>query len=123
MKKTKIIYWIVTGLLMLGMLFSSIPGLLKVPEAIKFMTALGYPAYIIPFLSIAKILGVVALLIPGFPKVKEWAYAGFTFDLIGATYSQIGIGTPGAQVSFMLIWFIILGASYYYFNKKQQATA
>ena len=88
MKKSKIFYWIVTGLFIAFMLFSSIPDIMLVPEAITFMRDhLGYPVYIISFLGIAKTLGVIAILIPGFPRLKEWAYAGLFFDLIGATYS------------------------------------
>ncbi len=117
-KKTKTIYWIFTGLLSLGMLTSSIPGLLGAQQAITFITGLGYPAYMIPFFSVAKILGVIAILIPGYPRIKEWAYAGLTFDLVGATYSQMGKGTPIPQCMFMLIWFAILFGSYIYYHKK-----
>jgi hypothetical protein len=55
-------------------------------------TKVGVPLYLIPFIGIAKVLGVIAILIPGFPKLKEWAYAGLFFDLIGATYSICASG-------------------------------
>ena len=51
----------------------------------------------ITFLDVAKILGVIAILIPGYPRLKEWAYAGLAFDLIGATYAQIAKGYPAAN--------------------------
>jgi len=123
MKKINIIYWIFTVLLCIGMLFSSIPGLLGAQQAITFITGLGFPAYMIPFLSIAKILAVIAILIPGFPRIKEWAYAGLFFDLMGATYSQIANKAPAGAWAFMLIWFIILFGSYIYYHKKLKATA
>jgi len=82
MKKMKTFFWIITGLLSAFMLFSAIPDILVVPEAIKFMNGLGYPTYIIPFLGVAKLLGVIAILIPGSTRIKEWAYAGLFFDLM-----------------------------------------
>ena len=87
MKKTNIIYWIFTGLFGAVMLLTSIPDILMVPDAVAFITKLGYPVYFAPFIGVAKVLGVIAILIPGFPRIKEWAYAGLAFDLIGAVYS------------------------------------
>ena len=123
MKKTNIIYWIFTALLVLGMLSSAIPGMLGIAEAKTFMAQLGYPAYIPMFLGIAKILAIIAILVPGYPRVKEWAYAGLTFDLIGATYSQLAIHMPVAQCAFMILWFAILAGSYIYYHKKLKAVA
>jgi hypothetical protein len=82
------------------------------------MHNLGYPDYINPFLGVLKILGIVVILIPGNPRLKEWAYAGFFFDLLGATYSQIAAGGFQPQMAFMLIYFILWGVSYIYFHKK-----
>ncbi len=120
MKKTKTLYWIITGLFSAFMLFSAIPDVLVVPDAITFMNGLGYPTYIIPFLGIAKLLGVIAILIPGFPRIKEWAYAGLFFDLTGATYSQIAHDGLVPQVSFMLLPIGFLLLSYYFYHKKEQ---
>src|SRR5687768_8501803 len=89
MKKIKTAYWIVTGLFSAFMIFSAIPDALESPEAMKFVTGLGYPDYFVRFIGIAKILGVIGILVPGFPRVTEWAYAGLFFDLFGATYSAI----------------------------------
>ena len=63
--------------------------ILKVPDAVAFITQLGYPVYFIPFIGVAKVLGSIAIVVPRFPKLKEWAYAGLTFDLIGAVYSNL----------------------------------
>ncbi|MEO6148646.1 MAG: DoxX family protein, partial [Mucilaginibacter sp.] len=87
MKKINIIYWIFTGLLAALMLSSAIPNIISSEDTLKFFKILGYPAYLSPFLGIAKLLGVIAILIPGFSRIKEWAYAGLAFDLAGATYS------------------------------------
>ena len=123
MRKIKIMYWIFTGLFAALMLFSAVPDALVVPDAVTFMVKLGYPVYIIRFLGIAKVLGVVAILIPGFPRLKEWAYAGLFFDLIGATYSIIAIGTPASGWGLMSIWFVMLFGSYIFYHKKLAASA
>jgi|SRR6185312_2568690 len=123
MKKTNTIYWIFTGLLCLGMLFASVPSLILRAQAETFFATLSFPAYMISFLDIAKILGVIAILVPGYPRVKEWAYAGFTFDLLGATYCQIAKGLPLSNWVFMIIWFVPLVGSYIYHHKRLKATA
>jgi hypothetical protein len=120
MKKTKLLYWIITGLFSAFMLFSAVPDILVLPEAVTFLAHLGYPKYIVPFLGVAKLLGIIAILIPGFPRLKEWAYAGLFFDLLGATYS--GIATDGLQpqVLVMLFPFTFLFLSYFLHHKKSK---
>jgi hypothetical protein len=117
MKRTKFYFWIVTGLFSAFMLFSAIPDLMMVPEAKTFMNHLGYPDYIIPFIGFAKLLGVIAILIPGYPVIKEWAYAGLFFDLAGATYSVIS--TDGFQPGLftMILPFTFLFLSRYLYFK------
>ncbi len=79
------------------MIFSAIPDLMVTPQAVDIVsTQLGYPEYFIRFIGIAKLLGAIAILIPGYSRLKEWAYAGLFFDLIGATYSSIAIGYPAS---------------------------
>jgi uncharacterized membrane protein YphA (DoxX/SURF4 family) len=123
MKKTRILYWIFTGLFAAFMLFSAVPDVLSTQEAVTFMTNLGYPLYFIPFIGVAKILGVIAILIPGFPRITEWAYAGLAFDLIGATYSIISIGEPFTSWIFMLIPMILMVCSYVFYHKKLKASS
>jgi hypothetical protein len=120
MKKTNIFYWIITGLFAAFMLFSSIPDIMMVPDAVTMITGLGYPKYLIPFLGVAKLLGVIVILLPGFPRLKEWAYAGLFFDLIGATYSIISTGGFQASVLFMVLPIGFLFLSYYLWHKKQR---
>ena len=88
MKTSNIVYWISTILFAVFMAFTAVPDILLVPDAVKFITDLGYPLYFIPFIGVAKILGSISILIPQFKRIKEWAYAGLFFDLIGATYSN-----------------------------------
>jgi uncharacterized membrane protein YphA (DoxX/SURF4 family) len=118
MKKTKIIYWIFTAPLVALMIFGSIPDIMSVPEAVALFNHLGYPTYLLPFLGIAKLLGVVAILIPGFPRIKEWAYAGFVFDLTGAMYSSISVGDPASGWLFFIIGYILIAGSYISHHKK-----
>jgi len=122
MKSTKTIYWIFTILFCLAILFTAINELINPPSAHDFMAKLGYPLSINPFLAVAKILGIIALLVPGFPKIKEWAYAGFAFDLIGATYAQIAAGMASAALTFMLVFFVLLFGSYIFYHKKLLST-
>jgi hypothetical protein len=121
MKKTNTFYWIFTGLFAALMLFSSIPDIFMEENAVKYILHLGYPAYFIVFIGIAKFLGSVAILIPGFPRIKEWAYAGLVFDLIAALYSQVAVGDPAAGLLFMILPFGLAFGSYYFYHKKINA--
>jgi uncharacterized membrane protein YphA (DoxX/SURF4 family) len=122
MKKTTTIYWIITGLFSAFMLFSSIPDILNVPDAVTFMNHLGYPHYFTPFIGVAKLLGIITILIPGFPRIKEWAYAGLAFDLIGAIYSIISTDGFQTQTLIMVLPIAFLVLSYIYYHKKIQVT-
>lgn len=123
MKKTKIAYWIFTILFSLMMLFSAIPDVLSTDVAVKSMhDDLSYPLYIIPFVGVAKVMGVVAILIQRYPKIKEWAYAGLFFDLIGATYSIIAVGTPLSSTVVMLLPLALGVLSYVLYSKTQMLT-
>lgn len=119
MKKTNIIYWAFTGLFAAFMLLSAIPYILGAPQVVASITKhLGYPAYFIPFIGLAKLLGIAALLIPGFPKIREWAYAGFVFDLTGALYSVIAVGDPPTAWIPPFACFVLAAGSYVFYQKK-----
>lgn len=92
-KRDKIIYWIATVWLSLGMLSTGIVQLLQSEEEMEFIINLGYPNYFLTILGVWKILGVVAILMPKFPLIKEWAYAGFFFSMTGAAFSHIAMDT------------------------------
>lgn len=120
MKKINLIYWISTGLFALFMAFTALPDIMMVKEAVEFMHHLGYPDYFTIFLGSAKLLGSIAILIPNFRMVKEWAYAGLFFDLIGATYSNIIVdGFQMSTLIMMPILFAIGSTSYLYNHKKK----
>lgn len=122
MKKINIAYWIVTILFAGFMLFSAIPDAMLNDDAIKFMNGvLHYPDYFTRFIGIAKILGVIGILVPGFPRLKEWAYAGLAFDLIGAVYSITVVAGIGGGTFFMLLVIAFCFASYILYHKKQKA--
>jgi len=119
MKTTKILYWTFTGLFAFMMFGSAIPDVLSQEIAVKGMHGdLGYPLYFIPFIGVMKVLGVIAILIPGFPRLKEWAYAGFFFDLIGATYSIYASNTPNGNATFMLMPLSLAVLSYIFYLGK-----
>ncbi|WP_080055805.1 DoxX family protein [Spirosoma aerolatum] len=123
LKKTNILYWILTGLFAFVMAGSAIPNIMVNPMSVQGFHEMGYPTYIIPFLGWAKLLGVVAILVPGFPRLKEWAYAGLIFDLLGATYSVANSGKELVQWAPIFI-FVALGfGSYYAYHKKRKAMA
>ena len=119
MKKTIIIHRILTGLLIVFFGLGSIPDILKVPDAVTLFKHLSLPAYLLPFLGVAKLLGCITLLLPGYPRLKEWVYAGLTFDLTGAAYCSLSSGDPVLQVSPLLIGYVLIAASYIYYHKRR----
>jgi hypothetical protein len=105
------------------MLFSAIPDVFSNPVAVKGMHGeLGYPVYFIPFIGVAKLLGVIAILVQRFPRLKEWAYAGLFFDLIGATYSIAAIGKPDWTFMILPIGLGIMSYVLYQKRKRSQNT-
>ena len=99
-KAKKIIYWVATLWLALGMTATAFGQLFKLPGqgGPDMITHLGYPVYVLTILGIWKILGVVAVLIPKFPLLKEWAYAGFVFIMSGAIFSHVAVGDPVVEL-------------------------
>lgn len=79
---------------------------------------IGFGPHIMPFLGVLKILGVITLLVQRFPRLKEWAYAGFTFDLLGAMYSFIAVNDPVAMWAPIPVLLLLLFGSYIYWHKK-----
>ena len=124
MKKVNIAYWIVTVLFAGFMIFTSIDSVMVNERAVQFMEGLlRYPRYIIPFIGWAKILGGIVLLIPGFPRLKEWAYAGFAIDLAGATYSNLCVMPDVGGTLFMALFFAFLFVSYFLHHKRLKMKA
>ena len=119
MKKINILYWTFTVLFALIMLSTALPNVMMSPDSIDLIhTQLGYPKYFIMFVGVAKILGVIGILVPGYPLVREWAYAGLFFDLTAATASGIAVEGFNPMQLFMLLFFAPGVLSYIYYHKK-----
>jgi uncharacterized membrane protein YphA (DoxX/SURF4 family) len=113
-KRNNIIYWIATIWLALGMLSTGIVQLFKVKSETDFIIDMGYPVYFLTILGIWKILGVVAVLIPKFTLLKEWAYAGFFFCMSGALFSHIASGHTVKEILPPLLLLALTFASWYF---------
>ncbi len=115
MKKcNRIIYWVSTIWLCVGMLSTGVVQLLRVDKEVTFIIEMGYPLYFLTLLGIAKILGVVALLIPKFPVMKEWAYAGFFFTMAGAVFSHIASGNEVKELFGPVLLLVLTTVSWYF---------
>jgi hypothetical protein len=112
-KAKKITYWIATLWLSLGMVSTGIVQVLQMTEETEFIIRLGYPQYFLPFLGIAKMLGVIVILIPKFPWLKEWAYAGFFFMMSGALYSHIATAAAITEILPPLLLLVLTIISWY----------
>ncbi len=112
-KGKKIMYWIATIWLSLGMLSTGVVQLLKVKEDVDFIIKLGYPVYFLTILGIWKILGVITVLMPKFTLLKEWAYAGFFFAMSGAICSHIAVGNPVSEIFPSLLLLVLTVLSWY----------
>ena len=99
-------YWICTVLIALSFLSGGVVYLLRVPEVVAGVTQLGYPVYFVTILGVWKLLGGAAVLLPRWPLVKEWAYAGMIFDLTGAAASS---AAAGAGLRHVIVPLVIAG--------------
>ena len=118
MKNAKTLYWIMTSLMAAFMLLASIPDVLRLPQAAAIFGHLGYPVYLLPFLGTAKTLGIIAVLVPAFQRLKEWAYAGLVFDVIGALYSHLSVGDSPSGWMPALIGLVLVGGSYLFYRRQ-----
>lgn len=118
MKKNNIAYWIITGILAAYMIFTAVPNVMMNEASVVMITGLGYPKYFIPFIGVAKVIGSIAILVPSFRRIKEWAYAGLFFDLFSATYSIIAMGGLNWQIIFMILPVIFLFISYFLWHRR-----
>ncbi|RVU01407.1 DoxX family protein [Mucilaginibacter limnophilus] len=118
MKTTNILYWVFTVLLAGFMIFSALPNIMETKDSEALFKQLGYPLYLQQFVGIAKLLGSIVILIPAFPRLKEWAYAGLFFDLTGAAYSCVASGEPLSVLGFFVVFIAVLFLSYYFHHKR-----
>jgi uncharacterized membrane protein YphA (DoxX/SURF4 family) len=129
-KRNKIIYWISTIWLASGMLATGTLQLFRAkaegalaPPGVYGITHLGYPIYFLTILGIWKILGVIAVLIPKFPLLKEWAYAGFLFVMSGAIFSHIAVGDSMSEIFPSLLLLILTVVSWYFRPENRKTVA
>lgn len=116
-KKNRIIYWIATIWLALGMVSTGAVQLSHMKTGAggeDSIRELGYPTYLLTLLGIWKLLGVIAVLIPKFPLLKEWAYAGFFFAMTGAIFSHIASGNGFGEIFPSLLLFVLTIVSWYF---------
>ncbi|MBS1524053.1 MAG: DoxX family protein [Bacteroidetes bacterium] len=118
MKATKIIYWVSTILVLAMMLYSAYGTFfIHSKEGDEMMKAIAIPMYLMKLLAVGKALGAVAILVPGFPRLKEWAYAGYFFDLSGATFCFAASGFPFSAWVPMLVFVVLTLVSYFTYHK------
>jgi hypothetical protein len=114
-KRDKIIYWIATIWLALGMVSTGIVQISKMKEEVDMITQqLGYPVYFLTILGAWKIVGSVAVLTPKFPLLKEWAYAGFFFAMSGAVFSHLASGSAAGDFFGPMLLLILTVVSWYF---------
>ncbi len=122
-KRNKIIYWIVTIFLSFGMLAGGVQQLLQIGGYNEIIEQLGYPKYLLSILGVWKILGVIAILIPKFPLLKEWAYAGFFFAMSGASISHFAVGQPFTESMPSLILLLVTILSWYFRPESRKVSS
>jgi uncharacterized membrane protein len=113
-KSQKIIYWISTVWLSLGMFSTGLTQLLKQKESVGVVVNLGYPEYFLDIIGVWKILGVIAILIPKYALLKEWTYAGFFFCMSGAIYSHFKMNSAGLDYFGPSLLIVLTIISWYY---------
>lgn len=113
-KWKKVIYWIATLWLALGMVSTGIVQILGRKEDAETIARLGYPRYLLTILGIWKLLGVVTVLMPKFPLLKEWAYAGFFFVTTGAMVSHAASGNSFGDIAPSLLLLVLTIISWYF---------
>ncbi|MES2388885.1 MAG: DoxX family protein [Bacteroidota bacterium] len=113
-KRNKIIYWVATGFLCFGMSANGTAQLIHHKGFADMFAHLGYPAYFMTILGAWKLLGVIALLIPKFPLLKEWAYAGFFFAMSGALFSHIAVADPLLESGGAVVLLGVIVTSWYF---------
>lgn len=108
----RVAYWVCTGLVVFFIGSGGLAYAMQVPDVVQGVVALGFPVHFIVLLGVWKVLGSVAILVPGFPLIKEWAYAGILFDLTGAASASIATGGEWWHVAAPLSIAVLVAASW-----------
>lgn len=119
-KRNKIIYWIATVWLAFGMGFTGSVQLARTKDEIDLMSRIDFPVYFLTILGMWKLLGAIAILVPKFPLVKEWAYAGFFFAMSGAIFCHLAVGDAGAADYVGPSLLIVLTVVSWYFRPAER---
>ncbi len=113
-KRNKIIYWVATIWLSLGMVSTGIVQIVQLEEETIKMKALGYPMYFLTIIGVWKILGAIVVLSPKLPLFKEWAYAGFFFVASGAIFTHFAVGDPAIEFFGPALLLVLTVISWYF---------
>ena len=108
-----ILYWITTILVATEFMVGGVMDIFQLPPFFSIVIHLGYPGYITFIIGTWKILGAVAIVVPRFPRLKEWAYAGMAFNMIGAAASHIAVGDKIGMLVAPLIFTGLVFASWF----------
>jgi hypothetical protein len=121
-KTIKVTYWVLNVIFCLFHVMDAAGGLAKAQAGVDAMNAMGYPVYLMAFLAVLKLLGVIALLQNKYKTIKEWAFAGFSFTLIGATVSHFCVHDPVLFIVMPIVFLVLLFALYYFWRRMEQTT-
>ncbi len=122
LNKIGIIYWTATLFLSIGMVAGGTQQMLQIVGYSEIVTNLGYPLYLLSIIGVWKILGVIAILIPKLPLLKEWAYAGFFFVMSGAFISHLAVGQPFVEAVPALVLLVVTVLSWYFRPANRKIT-
>jgi uncharacterized membrane protein YphA (DoxX/SURF4 family) len=111
-KIKNIAYWVTTIFGPASFVIGGVLNLTQAEQVVSVLNHLGYPAYFASILGMWKLLGAIAVVIPGFPRLKEWAYAGFFFDLTAAAVSRAAVGDSAADIVAPLVFLALVLASW-----------
>ncbi len=119
-KRDKIIYWISTIWLSLGMASTGVVQISQMKDEVQKMSLLGYPSYFLVIIGVWKLLGVIIVLIPKYPLIKEWAYAGFFFVMTGAIFSHLAVRDEAIEYFGPVLLVVLTIVSWYFrpLNRK-----
>lgn len=122
-KRNKIIYWGATAWLALGMISTGVVQLIQMEEEVQNFNKLGFPIYLMSLIGVWKLLGVLAILWPKFPLVKEWAYAGFFFAMTGAIIAHLAVKDEPIQLFGPVLLLILTIISWYFRPSDRKLTS
>ncbi len=118
-RATNVVYWTSTALVAILMLQGGLMDAMRTDSALEVMRALGYPGYFAVLLGVAKLLGTAAILLPVPRTLREWAYAGFTFDVISAIVSIAVVGPVNWTMLIPFVALAFVQASYWTWRRRE----